>query len=102
MIIEFWKENLNPITCYKTSREINRSPERMDLGTPSLNPNPKKKSQSKLSNTRAVTIVDSLGNKSEFDTVIQAAFFVNVTKEKMYAILNNRLKNNTAFKIYKS
>ena len=37
MIIEFWKEGLNPITCYKTSREINRSPERMDLDTPSLN-----------------------------------------------------------------
>ena len=37
MIIEFWKEGLNPITCYKTSREINRSPERMNLDTPSLN-----------------------------------------------------------------
>lgn len=102
MIIEFWKEGLNPITCYKTSREINRSPERMDLDTSSLNEKIRKANRAKKSHTRAVTIEYSFGQKIEFDTVVQAALFMKVTKEKLYAILNNHLKNNTPYKIYKS
>lgn len=101
MIIEFWTQNLNPITCYQAPREVKKK-ERVDNNESSLNEKINKGTKKKPWNTRAVIVEDKYGKKIEFDTVILAAKFINVGTQKLYAILNNRLKNNTQYKIYKS
>ena len=113
MIIEFWKEGLNPITCYKTSREINRSPERMDLDTPSLNKRinqargneeTKLNRASKGEHPRAVkiTVEDVYGQKIEFGSAVEAASYLKIKTGALYNILRGGQKNPTKFKIYKS
>ena len=113
MIIEFWKEGLNPITCYKTSREINRSLERMDLDTPSLNKRinqargneeTKLNRASKGEHPRAVkiTVEDVYGQKIEFGSAVEAASYLKIKPGALYNILRGGQKNPTKFKIYKS
>lgn len=116
MIIEFWKEGLNPITCYKTSREINRSPERMNLDTPSLNKKIGKAIQAKANNTdvrvrpskgehpNAVKIIveDMYEQKIPFLSGVEAAAYLKIKPGTLYNILRGGQKNPTKFKIYKS
>ena len=113
MIIEFWTQGLNPITCYKTSREINRSPERMDHDTPSLNKRinqargneeTKLNRASKGEHPRAVkiTVEDVYGQKIEFGSAVEAASYLKIKTGALYNILRGGQKNPTKFKIYKS
>lgn len=115
MIIDFWTEGLNPITCYKT-REINRLPKRMDLDTPSLNKRINQTNQaigngeaklnraSKGEHPRAVkiTVEDVYGQKIEFGSAVEAASYLKIKPGLLYNILRGSSRNKTNFKIYKS
>lgn len=117
MVIDFWTKGLNPITCYKTSREINRTPERMELGTISLNakinkkvPKPTKTKVAEYSgptkgehpNAVKVIVEDNFQQKIPFKSAVEAAAYLKIKPAQLYNILRGKKKNTTNFKIYKS
>lgn len=101
MIIEFWTQQLNPITCYQATKDFKKK-EKVEVKAPTLNEKIQKERRTKATNKQAVTIEDDFGQKIEFDTVIEAADFLQLKKIQLYNILNNRMKNKTKYKIYKS
>jgi hypothetical protein len=116
MIIEFWTQNLNPITCYKSNREINRMPERMDLDQYKEKTTVKKRRdpasyptgiyngplKGAHPNARGVTIEDVYGQKIPFSSAVEAAEYLKIKPGALYNILGGTQKNKTTFKIYKS
>jgi len=81
-VIEFWKTNENPITCYKSSK--------------------KKEVEKKKYNKNKVSIINKEGNEKQYNNVTEAAKAINVNKFVVYDILNGRLKNNTGLIIHKN
>ena len=57
MIIEFWKTGENPITCYDSTKAVEKMPDRV----------PTKKNSN---NQKPVTVVSKTGVKEEFESVI--------------------------------
>lgn len=105
MIIEFWTLEINPITCYRASKENNKTFERMDLDTQSLNKiSNENKSICRADHPKAVGVIveDLFGQKIPFGTAIEAAEYLKIKPGSLYNILRGARKNNTNFKIYKS
>lgn len=89
MIIEFWKTGENPITCYDSTKAVEKMPDRV----------PTKKNSN---NKKPVTVVSKSGVKEEFESVIKAADAVGISSNALYSFLNGRAENKTEFTIYKS
>lgn len=93
-IIEFWKTGENPITCYNSKPNIDTT-----VALPVV----KERLTLKTSNRRQpVTIEDIEGKKVEIESVILAAPVLKISRAKLYNLLNERGKNDTGFKVYKS
>jgi hypothetical protein len=89
MIIEFWKTNENPITCYYSRKNLEESPPKI----------PKKRQRE----VRQPVMVESPnGEKEEHKSVVDAAVAIGMNCNTLYAVLNGRAKNHTEYKIYKS
>jgi hypothetical protein len=89
MIIEFWKTNENPITCYDSRKN-------KEEAIPKI---PKKRQKN---NTQPVMVESPDGKKEEYKSVVEAAAVVGMNCNTLYAFLNGRAKNTTKYKIYKS
>lgn len=89
MIVEFWKTNENPITCYNNRKSTEIMPVRV----------PGKKTNRQ---NVPVTIISQSGIKKEFDSVRKAADAVGMDPTTLSSFLNGRAKNKTDYQIYKS
>jgi hypothetical protein len=89
MIIEFWKTNENPITCYDSRKN-------KEEAIPKI---PKKRQKNIK---QPVTVESPNGEKEEHPSVVEAAKAVGMNCNTLYAVLNGRAKNTTKYKIYKS
>ncbi len=88
-IIEFWKTNENPITCYSSRKQTEVIPKRV----------PEKKTNRQ---SVPVTIVSQSGIKQEFESVRKAADAVGMDPTTLSSFLNGRARNRTEYTIYKS
>lgn len=91
MIIEFWKTNENPITCYgsvKNKRESVRVPKKRAVKVQKYN-------------TQAVIVKTPEGQK-EFKSVVLCAVELGVKTDFIYQRLNGHLKNNGEYQFFKS
>jgi hypothetical protein len=92
MIIEFWKTNENPITCYHSKPCVN-------IGN-SIPMTRKYKKGSTIK--KAITVEHPNGDKDEYVSVAQTAIAIKMNYSTLCSLLNGRAKNPTEFKIYKS
>jgi hypothetical protein len=92
MIIEFWKTNENPITCYYSKPCVN---------TGTIRP---VKAKAKKGSTikKPITVESPNGDKQEYPSVFDASVAVKMNYNTLCAFLNGRAKNPTEYKIYKS
>jgi hypothetical protein len=91
MIIEFWKTGENPITCYESIKTTGIDTKRI-----------KKTIRKNNHNLRAVTFISKEGIKSYYDSVVQASEQTGVDRGKIYLIINGKIKNKTAYQIFKT
>ena len=89
MIIEFWKTDENPITCYKSRKIIEVVAKKIPKKQPTKIKVP-------------VTVVSQEGVKEEFESVVKAADAVGMNPSTLASFLNGRAKNKTEYTIYKS
>jgi hypothetical protein len=90
MIIEFWKTNENPITCYQSKPCVN------------IGNFPARIARKGSTIKKAVTVVSATGEKEEYPSVFEASLAVKMNYSTLCSFLNGRAKNPTEYKIYKS
>ena len=91
MIIEFWKTNENPITCYSS---VIGKKERVRI--------PKKRAiKIQKHNAQAVIVKSSTGEK-EFKSVVLCAKELELKTDYIYQRLNGHCKNSGEYQFFKS
>lgn len=93
MIIEFWKTNENPITCYNSRKRV--SDEEIEVSN-----HPKISRMHK--NKTPVTVIHPDGKAEQMESAKAASEVVGITINAMYAILNGHSQNKTKFQFFKS
>jgi hypothetical protein len=92
MIVEFWKSNENPITCYKSKPCV----------TAGQDPGAKVKLKKGSSIKQRITIEFPTGEKVEYPSVLEASAAVKINYNTFRSWLHGSRTNSSEYKIYRT
>ncbi|MBX9886655.1 MAG: hypothetical protein K2Y30_01820 [Flavobacteriaceae bacterium] len=95
MIVEFWKTNENPITCYSSKPFIQNEASSLIKIKPRIG-------KTQAYRSIPVTVETKQGEVNTYPTVFEASQALGMTYNGLCALLNGKAKNLTEYKIYKS